>query len=392
MPTRLVVVATHPTDHLAPYLRALTGRPEIDLHVFYAYRPGSEAAGKSGEAAHDIAAAPLLEGYSWSDLENVRVDEKEPDGYRGLSVKKIHKQLESEKPDAVMATGWYSRILSQAAKGARRLKVPAFLRGKWNDLQTRGFNGHRRFRSLVKPFSGFLAVGRANRRLYEQSGIADSEIFDVPYGIDTARYVAKATELRPHRAEYRDSWQVDGEDFCVLSVGRIDETRRPFDLLEAMEVGRKDRRELRLLMVGAGPLEAAVRERARERRLPVSFAGHLLPDELARAYAAADALALASDAREAWGLVVNEAMASGIPAVVSDQVGCREDLVVDGETGFSFRTGDARGLAACLATLAADPIRSAAMGEAARDRVVAEYSIDRAVDGTLAALEASNLS
>ena len=88
-------------------------------------------------------------------------------------------------------------------------------------------------------------------------------------------------------------------------------------------------------------------------------------------------------------MVVNEAMASGIPAVVSDQVGCREDLVVDGETGFSFRTGDARGLAACLATLAADPIRSAAMGEAARDRVVADYSIDRAVEGTLAALERS---
>ncbi len=200
--------------------------------------------------------------------------------------------------------------------------------------------------------------------------------------------MARAAELRPQRAEFRAGWQVDGEDFCVLSVGRLDETRRPFDLLEAMEIGRKDRRDLRLLMVGAGPLESAVRERAHERRLPVSFAGHLSPGDLARAYAAADALALASDAREAWGLVVNEAMASGIPAVVSDQVGCREDLVVDGETGFSFRTGDARGLAACLATLAADPIRSAAMGEAARDRVVADYSIDRAVEGTLAALDA----
>ena len=266
--------------------------------------------------------------------------------------------------------------------------MPSFLRGKWNDLQTRGFNGHRRFRSLVKPFSGFLAVGRANRRLYERVGVSADRIFDVPYGIDTPSYVARAAELRPRRADFRAGWQVDGEDFCVLSVGHLDEARRPFDLLEAMEIGRKDRRDLRLLMVGAGPLESAVRERARERRLPVSFAGHLLPGDLARAYAAADALALASDAREAWGLVVNEAMASGIPAVVSDQVGCREDLVVDGETGFSFRTGDARGLAACLATLAADPIRSAAMGEAARDRVVADYSIDRAVEGTLAALDA----
>ncbi|HSM13922.1 MAG TPA: glycosyltransferase family 4 protein [Thermoanaerobaculia bacterium] len=379
---RLVVVATHPTDHLAAYLRALAARNEVDLHVLYAWRPESD----------ERTPPDLLEGYSWGELEEVRVAKEGPRGFRGLSVPRLDRQLAAQQADAVLATGWYSHLLRQAGRAGRRLRIPRLLRGKWNDLQVRGTYGRFRLRSVLRPFSSYLAVGRANRRLYESSGIAAARVFDAPYAVDNARFVARAAELRPHRAELRERWLVSGDDFCVVQVGALDESRRPFDVLEAIEIVRRARADIRLLVVGDGPLEAQVRERARERRLPVTFAGHLPMEELMAAYAAADALVLASESEESWGLVVNEAMASGIPAVVSDQVGCREDLVLDGETGFSFRVGDSRGLAACLASLTDDPILASAMGEAARDRVVAEYSIDRADEGTLAALDGASRS
>jgi glycosyltransferase involved in cell wall biosynthesis len=241
----------------------------------------------------------------------------------------------------------------------------------------------------LRGFTRFLAIGRANRRFYQRAGVAADRIFDTPYAVDNARFVAAAEQLRPQRNELRRSWSVPGDGFCLLFAGKFQVKKRPFDLLEALERARKSRADLRLLMVGAGELEGALRERARERRLPVTFTGFLNQTEIPRAYAAADALVLPSDAGETWGLVVNEAMASSLPAIVSDRVGCREDLIEDGVTGFSFPLGDARALAACLTTVAEDPIRAASMGEAAKARVLARYSIERAVEGTVAALRSA---
>lgn len=58
------------------------------------------------------------------------------------------------------------------------------------------------------------------------------------------------------------------------------------------------------------------------------------------AYAAADVLVLSSSFQETWGLVVNEAMACALPAIVSDRVGCAPDLVIPGETGEVFPAGE----------------------------------------------------
>src|SRR5439155_21723233 len=63
---------------------------------------------------------------------------------------------------------------------------------------------------------------------------------------------------------------------------------------------------------------------------------------------ASDVLVLPSDGRETWGLVVNEAMACGRPAIVSDAAGCCPDMIEEGKTGFVFEMGDVEALAECL--------------------------------------------
>jgi glycosyltransferase involved in cell wall biosynthesis len=104
-----------------------------------------------------------------------------------------------------------------------------------------------------------------------------------------------------------------------------------------------------------------------------------------KAYAAADCLALPSDFGETWGLVVNEAMACGLPAIVSDRVGCATDLVEDGVTGRVFRFGDVPALADAIASSAGAPERLAMMGAEARERI-AGYSVEAAVAATLDAV------
>jgi glycosyltransferase involved in cell wall biosynthesis len=126
--------------------------------------------------------------------------------------------------------------------------------------------------------------------------------------------------------------------------------------------------------------------RHRAEGLPVRFAGFLNQADIPAAYVAADCLVLPSDYGETWGLVVNEAMACGVPALVSDQVGSAVDLVSPGRTGDVFACADVDALARLLGRYAAEPDLLARMGAQARERVRSDYNFDRVVDGVLAAL------
>jgi glycosyltransferase involved in cell wall biosynthesis len=138
-------------------------------------------------------------------------------------------------------------------------------------------------------------------------------------------------------------------------------------------------------MVGHGPLGDSLRASAQG--LPIHFTGFLNQSEITAAYAMADCLLLPSDHGETWGLVVNEAMACGLPALVSDQVGSAVNLVESGKTGDTFACGNIEELATLMNRYASDPDLLQRMGAEARRRVFTDYNFDRVVNGALAALE-----
>jgi glycosyltransferase involved in cell wall biosynthesis len=87
-------------------------------------------------------------------------------------------------------------------------------------------------------------------------------------------------------------------------------------------------------------LPAEVRER-------ISYAGFQAPEALPRFFAEADVFVLPSR-YDGWGVVVNQALGAGLPVVCSDAVGAAEDLVIPGENGYVFPSGDAAALQAAL--------------------------------------------
>ena len=89
-----------------------------------------------------------------------------------------------------------------------------------------------------------------------------------------------------------------------------------------------------------------------------SFAGFLNQSEISRAYVAADCLVLPSDAQETWGLVVNEAMASGLPSIVSNACGCVEDLIEPIRPDLSYPVGDIAALERAMAAVITRPPKS----------------------------------
>ena len=115
----------------------------------------------------------------------------------------------------------------------------------------------------------------------------------------------------------------------------------------------------------------------------MSFVGFVNQSEIGQYYRAGDCVVLPSDCRETWGLVVNEAMASGRPAIVSDQVGCAADLIESGETGWSFPMGDVLGLARIMREAAADRSKLEQMGAQAQAMVLEHFSVSGARDAAV---------
>jgi glycosyltransferase involved in cell wall biosynthesis len=140
-----------------------------------------------------------------------------------------------------------------------------------------------------------------------------------------------------------------------------------------------------LLMVGDGELRDECRRFSLEHDLPVTYAGFLNQSEIVKGYVAADCLVLASDSGETWGLVVNEAMICGLPALLSRSCGCAPDLIIEGETGSSFPCGAVELLADCMLRLVFDRELLRQMGEGAQ-RHIGSFTTNRAADRLLEAM------
>jgi len=107
------------------------------------------------------------------------------------------------------------------------------------------------------------------------------------------------------------------------------------ELCEAFRRLARSRQDVRLQVLGAGALERRLKEEFADCR-QIEFLGFRDWDEIAPAYAAADLLCAPSH-HDGWGLIVPEAMASGLPVIASDQMGSSRELVVEGRTGWLIR-------------------------------------------------------
>ncbi len=123
-----------------------------------------------------------------------------------------------------------------------------------------------------------------------------------------------------------------------------------------------------MAIVGDGSFRPRVEAAAAEADGHIIYPGRLSNDDVLHAYLAADLLVLPS-LFEPWGLVVNEAMACGLPVIVSDRVGCVDDLVRHGETGLIVGAGRETELTSAILQLARDAATRRRMGQAAESLI-----------------------
>jgi glycosyltransferase involved in cell wall biosynthesis len=383
---RLAVVASHPVQYQAPWYRALSER--LDLRVFFAHRATPADQARAGFGVEFEWDSPLLGGYEHEWLENVA---RTPgvDRFLDCDTPEIGAALASGGVDAVLVNGWHLRCYWQAIRAARRAGMRVLVRG---DSQLPAARGVVRravkrlaYPRLLRAFDMCLAVGRRNADYYRWYGVPESRIGMSPHCVDNDFFRQRAAEARHDARPLRRALGIPAGAVVYLFAGKLVDKKRPLDFLRALDLAGRDRPEVWGLVVGDGPLRGSLEEHRARQGTRCVMAGFLNQREIARAYAAADLLVLPSSGTETWGLVVNEAMAAGTPAIVSDQVGCAPDLVVEGQTGFSYPCGDVAALAGRVVETAADAgLRGRLRAQAAAH--IAGFSPERAADGVVDAL------
>jgi glycosyltransferase involved in cell wall biosynthesis len=281
-----------------------------------------------------------------------------------------------------MVLGWQEVTLVQALLACRSRRVPVLLRGESNVLRSRGRAVSLIHRLYLGLCDGFLAIGQADAAFSEAAGVRPDRIVTASYFVDNARFASDADRLRHERVSIRESFGLADGSTCFAFVGKLEPKKRPLDVIQGLRQARDRGADVCGLFVGSGELMEDARTAAQEYGVPVAFAGFLNQSEIARAYVAADALVLPSDFGETWGLVVNEVMATGLPAIVSDRIGAANDLVIHGDTGLVVPFGRTDAIADAMVRLTTQPAARVDMGRRARERVYRDYSIARAVEAT----------
>lgn len=391
----LVIITTHPIQYQVPLWQALAEETSLPFEVWYltdhAVRPTVDR--EFGKAfAWDLGRS-TLEGYTHRFLKVKTGWTLHPSVFRGVQLDQDLRPLFREVGATVLwVQGWQKQAYWQATFQAKQAGLQVWLRGESNDLAPTPWGKWQLKRlwlgMLFRKVDRFLCIGSANRRLYRKLGVSERKLGSAPYFVDSARFAKQAEVLLPVREAIRTEWGIPENAFCVLFCGKFIPKKRPMDLVNAANLvnragGLKGGRSIHILFVGSGELGAQLRKNVHvvydadaesadppsgdspaafcvapnspspvslELLTSASFAGFLNQTHISRAYIASDCLVLPSDQGETWGLVVNEAMASGLTCVVSDACGSAEDLARPVDPDLVYHLGDIAGLAASIAT------------------------------------------
>lgn len=358
----LSILTSHPIQYQVPLWRAIQKRGIANTVWFLTDHGQRQTLDREFgiQFSWDI---DLLNGY-----EHIFLSMQQPvdmSRFRGVRLKEdLGLRLKSVKATHLWVEGWRYHAFWQATQYATKAGVRIVMRGETNALGRRGVAKRMARKLFLRPLlakvDAFLCIGTENRRFYEQHGVSSKRMFMAPYCVDNDYFVSVAERLRTERTSLRVKWGIADDAVVVLFCGKFIEKKHPLHLIEAAKLLMPEYPKLHLLFVGGGDLGGQLRENlsvvydqelgggndaAVKAGMPrATFAGFLNQSQVPEAYAVADMLVLPSDHGETWGLVVNEAMASGIPAVVSDQVGCAVDLPQVLDPKLVYRFGDIEGL------------------------------------------------
>jgi glycosyltransferase involved in cell wall biosynthesis len=363
MKRRLLILTEIISPYRIPLFNALAQHPEVELHVIF-----------FAETDPILRQWPIYKDeiqFSYQILPSLR---KRVGKYNALLNFGITDALVNAAPDVILCGGYNYFASWQALFWARIHQIPFFL---WSESNLQDLRrGHAAVEFLKTKFlskcSGFVVPGRSAREYLRVHNVNQDAIFTAPNAVDNELFAAAAATARQNASSNRGSLALPGRYF--LFVGRLVREKGVFELLSAYaKLEESMRQQIGLVFVGDG----SARRRLEEQAASISpgairFAGYAQRERLAAFYALAEILILPTYT-DTWGLVVNEAMACGLPVILSRSAGCAVDLVREAWNGSLVSPRDVWSLTSAMRILANQPDLRSSMG-AHSEQLVSHYS------------------
>jgi phosphatidylinositol alpha-mannosyltransferase len=342
---------------VTPYIFPLPGG--VNAHVGYLYdnlvkrghdvRIISSVHGPQRSSEGDI----IRLGYGWSVPTNGSIGTLTVSHRYGQLVTEM---LDRERFDLIHFHEPFVPFLSlQILRHSRAVNVATF--HAYSGFSPSYEFGRRMMHRFAARLHGRIAVSAAARHFIGRYFPGEYKV--IPNGVDIHQF-----DDVPPFARWRDGIP------NILFVGRFENRKGLLYLLRAYYQLRLEGLGCRLLVVGSGPQAGEARRYIQSRRLGgVEILGRLSEQDKARAFATADVYAGPATGQESFGIVLLEAMASGVPIVCSDIHGYK-GVVRRGEQALLVPPRDVEGLAAALGTLLRDPAMRRRMGDSGRYRAV----------------------
>ena len=365
---RLAILTSHPIQYHVPLFQHLAARSDVESEVLFMHDHGVRPTRDRGFGRTIQYDIPLTDGYRHRFLWNI--SPKPVAREIGAINPEIIPILAGRKYDAVVVYG-YTYLTSLFALLAPHLGPRVLLRGDSNPFPVRPLATRIAKQIALRPLFArvehFLAVGARNGDYYASYGVPRHRITLAPHSVDNDYFRARSESARLNPNETRARFGLPADIPLFVLCGKLMSVKAPLDAVRAFAIARRSGPS-GLVIVGDGALAADVRSEAEKLGVASSvfMLGFRNQSELPALYGACDALVLCS-VLEAWGLVINEAMACGLAIAASDRVGAGPDLVVD--NGSIFPAGDVDALARIFAGWIADPKLLARQRAASLERI-----------------------
>ncbi|MBN1694077.1 glycosyltransferase family 4 protein [candidate division WOR-3 bacterium] len=219
---------------------------------------------------------------------------------------------------------------------------------------------------IIKHAAFLLPLGKLQAEYLIQYGAKAKDMYYFPNTSDVNFFTVESDKHRNRKKELKKELGIKSK-YVVLYVGRLTKEKGLFTLLKAFKEIKRSYDNATLLIIGEGRLRNALENFINKKEIDnVLFKGFIENKKLPRYYAVSDVFVLPSR-NEPWGVVVTEAMASALPLILSDKVGCRRDLLKVGKNGFCFEKDDPRQLASYIERFLENPASIKKMGNDSRN-------------------------
>ncbi|HEV8334801.1 MAG TPA: glycosyltransferase family 4 protein [Candidatus Polarisedimenticolia bacterium] len=263
--------------------------------------------------------------------------------------------------------GILSNLFILVLRKLRHLPTIYWVTG-WDRPEVQGWKKGLRdvlIRCFARQADAIVAYGTAASRYMVSHGVDPSRITVAQNTVDVESLALDEMKWRAAALDVKTRLGIGGK--CVLYVGRVVPTKRLEDLIVAMRLVRQRIPNAELVVVGTGPELPKARAQAGD---GVHFVGEVI-DGIEAYFAGADVFVMPGTG----GLALNQAMAFGLPIVVTVSDGTHEDLVIPGENGLVAPLADSNALAECIVQVLKDSRRQASMGERSKSIVLQRASL-----------------